>query len=69
MPAFVNNARKEVNLASQDEFPEKCHRPFRRVGHYAVATIREPFELHEDALDIEELPHAVHGYVHERGSP
>jgi hypothetical protein len=47
MPAFVNYAQQEVNLASQDEFPEQRHRSFRRVGHYAVAAIREPFELHE----------------------
>ena len=47
MPACVKNARQEVNLASQDEFPEQCYRSLRRVGHYAVAAIRESFELHE----------------------
>ena len=47
MQAFVKKAWQEVNLALQDEFPQQRHRSFRRVGHYAVPAIREPFELHE----------------------
>ena len=47
MLAFVNEAQQQVNLASQDEFPQQRHRPFRRIGHHAVSAIGEPFELHE----------------------
>jgi len=47
MAAFVKKACQEVNLALQDEIPEQCHRPVRRIGHDTVPAIRKPFELHE----------------------
>ena len=47
MPACVEKARQEVNLALQDEFPEQCHRPFRRVGHDGMPAIRKSFELNK----------------------
>ena len=47
MPTFVNETRHDVNLSSQDEFPQQRHGALGGVGHHAVPAVGEPFEPHE----------------------